>query len=270
MTTPVQLPLGSRIAASLDPAHLESTAVLAGHFAIFTAGARAHDLLDEPRSLSAHTDMIDMARGSWIAAADLLARVDGPRLLVLMDDIQFVQPALPDRAARERLAAALAGDYLRRTRTLPPFHRRELDAREIDTARVVQQRGDSWIFSERALRAAAVTRIRAAAAAGTPGAALQASADGSRITVRDAELGEHTLVHSGNTSCAGGYLELVLQLHERGFRRLVAVVPRRCLGPVAVGTHLARALFGATALEVTNLPADGQGDGAAGTTRRTA
>ncbi|HVZ49763.1 MAG TPA: hypothetical protein VG916_13340, partial [Gemmatimonadaceae bacterium] len=180
----------------------------------------------------------------------------GPRLLVLVDDIQFVRPALPDRGARERLAAALAGDYLRRTRTLPPFHQRALDARDLGAERVVQRRADAWIFSERALRSAAVARIRAAAA-GASGTTspLLANADASRITVRDAELGEHTLVHSGNTSCAGGYLELVLQLHERGFRRLVAVVPSRCLGPVTVGTHFARTLFGAAGIDVVNIPA---------------
>lgn len=256
MTTLDVPSIASRIAAAVSPAHADSTVLLAGHFAIFTAGGRAHDLLDERDALADHTQMVGMARDSWRAAAGLCAQLAGPRLLVLMDDIQFVHPALPDRGARERLAAALAADYLRRTPTLPPFHQRELDARGVDVACIVPHRPDSWIFSERALRAAAVARIRAAAGGATPDAPLQASADGSRITVRDPSLGEHTLVHSGHTSCAGGYLELILQLRERAFRRLVAVVPRRCLGPVTVGTHLARTLFGARDIEVTNIPAD--------------
>ena len=41
----------------------------------------------------------------------------------------------------------------------------------------------------------------------------------------------------------------------------MAVVPRRCLGPVTVGTHLARTLFGAQSIEVTNIPADAAGAG---------
>lgn len=264
MTTRPSLVVGDRIAAAIDPSAVDATVVLAGHFAIFTAGGRARDLLDEPRALAAHTDMIGMARESWVAATDLCAQTAGLRLLVLMDDIQFVRPALPDRGARERLAAALAGDYLRRTSTLPPFHRRELDARGVDVSCIVPRRADSWIFSERALRSAAVSRIREAAVGSNAPAPLQASADGSRVIVRDPALGEHTLVHSGNTSCAGGYLELVLQLHQRGFRRLVAVVPSRCLGPVTVGTHLARALFGAHSIEVTNIPADGRADAVEG------
>ena len=92
------------------------TVILAGHFAVFTAGARAHDLLDEPRIIAAHTDMVDFSRESWIAACNVVAQGDAqagrsphadsareaPNLLLLVDDIQFVRPALPDRGAGER------------------------------------------------------------------------------------------------------------------------------------------------------------------------
>mgnify|MGYP007017485070 CR=1 FL=1 len=36
-------------------------------------------------------------------------------------------------------------------------------------------------------------------------------------------------------------------------RRLVAVVPHRCLGPVTLGARLARSLFGATGIEIANI-----------------
>ena len=232
-----------------------NTVVLAGHFAVFTAGGRANDLLDEPHAIAEHTDMVGFARSSWGAACDAISPNSSEQLLVLTDDIQYVRPALPDRGARERLAAALAADYLHRTPTIPSFHLRELEARGIDPARVVRRRDEGWLFSERALRAEAVERIRGAARSGVRG--LDASADGSRIILRDTEHGEHTLVHSGHTSCAGGYLELVMQLHERGVRRLIAVVPKRCLGPVTLGAHLARALFGANGMEVVNIPSGG-------------
>jgi hypothetical protein len=252
-----------------------ATVILAGHFAVFTAGGRAGDLLDEPRDLSPHTDMVEFTRNSWAAACDVVsavavkgaaAAVAAPKLLVLMDDIQFVRPALPDREAQERLAAALAADYLRRTPTIPAYHHRELDSRGLGADRIERCRDDRWLFSERALRTAAVRRIRAAEHAPSPDArttVLESSANGSCIIVRDAELGEHTLVHSGNTSCAGGYLELVMQLHERGVRRLVAVVPRRCLGPVTLGARLARSLFGATDIEIANIPSGGEHSGSA-------
>ncbi|MEA3246955.1 MAG: hypothetical protein U9Q74_12435 [Gemmatimonadota bacterium] len=246
--------LRSRIDAALHRADAATTVVLAGHFAVYTAGGRASDFLDEPRALAAHTGMIEFARQSWLAGCDAVVSAPGARLLVLADDIQFVHPALPDRGARERLAAALVADYFRRTPTLPAFHLRELDARDVDPGRVLRRRDGAWLFSERALRAAAVERIRAAARSGRH-AGLVVNDESSRIVVRDPDLGEHTLVHSGHTSCAGGYLELVLQLHARGVTRLVAVVPQRCLGPVSLGTHLARATFGAHGIQVVNIPA---------------
>lgn len=229
------------------------TVVLAGHFAIFTAGGKATDFLDEdPSLMSKHTDMVNFARATWLAGCDAVAPTEA-KLLVLVDDLQFVQPALPDRGARERLGAALSADYLRRTPTLPGFHARELDARGLDESRIMKSEPSRWIFSERAMRHAAVERIRIKAATDGRGRLLS-NPDGSRIVVRDpdAVTAEHTLVHSGHTSCAGGYLELVLRLHERGVRRLIAMVPARCLGPVTLGAALARSVFGA-GIEVVNL-----------------
>jgi hypothetical protein len=230
-----------------------NTVVLAGHFAIYTAGGKATDFLDDdPARLSKHTDMVNFARATWLAGCDAVASTQA-KLLVLVDDLQFVQPALPDRGARERLGAALSADYLRRTPTLPGFHARELDARGLDESRVVKSEQSRWIFSERAMRHAAVDRIRVKAATEGRGRLLS-NPDGSRIIVRDPEAGtsDHTIVHSGHTSCAGGYLELVMRLHERGVRRLVAMVPSRCLGPVTLGSALARSVFGA-GIEVVNL-----------------
>lgn len=233
-------------AMETDP---DGTVVLAGHFAIYSAGGRATDHLDDAGALGAQAGFVEFTRASWQAACELAAP-GAQRLLVLVDDIQYVRPALDDRGTRERLGAALAADYLRRTPALPPFHARELEARGIGAGRIVKRREDGWLFSERTLREEAVARIRASVA-GNP--ALAASESGSRIQMHDPELGEHTLVHSGHTSCAGGYLELVMQLHERGVRRLVAVVPRRCLGPVTVGSRIAATHFGARGIEVVNI-----------------
>ena len=250
--------LRDRIASVLAEGDPGETVVLAGHFAIFTAGGTASDFLDGPSTISAHTDMVAFTRSTWSAATEVLSRheAEGARLLVLIDDLQFVRPALPDRGARERLGAALSADYLRRTPTLPGFHSRELQARAIGESRVVKHDRSRWIFSERELRHAAVERIRAAVngLARVPGGRSRLTTDpeGTRIVVRDKELGEHTLVHSGHTTCAGGYLELLMRLHERGVKRLLALVPARCLGPVTLGVELARSDFGAP-IEVVNL-----------------
>jgi hypothetical protein len=246
--------LRDRIANAIADGNAADTVVLAGHFAIFTAGGSATDFLDNANPVAAHTDMVEFTRSTWTSALEVVARPENlaARLLVLVDDLQYVRPALPDRGARERLGAALSADYLRRTPTLPGFHARELDSRGVRESRVVKHESARWLFSERELRHAAVERIRVAAANGATGQ-LASNDDGSRILVHDPELGEHTLVHSGHTTCAGGYLELVLRLHERGVRRLVALVPSRCLGPVTLGAALAKSVFGAMRIEVVNL-----------------
>ena len=249
MTMPATMDAMARQMARAAESDPEGTVLLAGHYAIFTAGGRAMDHLDDAGGVHEHTTFVEFSRGSWTAACDLAARAP-LRLLVLVDDLQYIRPALTDRGTRERLGAALAADYLRRTPTLPAFHARELAARGLDASRIVKRRDDAWLFSERTLREEAVARIRARAAE-VP--ALAMSERGSRVVVRDEELGEHTLVHSGHTNCAGGYLELVMQLHARGVRRLVAAVPTRCLGPVTMGARLAKTLFGAPELEVVNV-----------------
>ena len=67
------------------------------------------------------------------------------------------------------------------------------------------------------------------------------------------EQGDYCLVHSGHTTCAGGYVELLSTLHRRGVRKLIALVPMRCLGQVALGTELARSLFALPGFTVVNV-----------------
>lgn len=224
-----------------------SVAVLAGHFAIFSAGGNALELLDEPEPPPAGAaEMINFTRRTWRVACEVAAgRRDRPFLLVpLVDDIQFVRPLTSDRRTAEHLAAALAADYLERVPQLPAFHAGELGAHGLADDRVLRHSDRQWLFSERGLRIAAVHRLRqqlAGAAAERTG--LMARDDGSTMTVMLPERGEYRLVQAGHTSCAGGYLELLATLNERGVRKLIAMVPMRCLGQVSLGTMLAHHLF---------------------------
>jgi hypothetical protein len=224
-----------------------TVAVLAGHFAIFTAGGSALELLDEPESAPAGAaEMVEFTRHTWRVACEVAARLrDQPfRFVALVDDIQFVRPMTKDRGASERLAAALAADYLERVPQLPAYHGRELDAHGLSRDGVLRHSDRHWLFSERHLRIAAVHRLRQLLArAGSEPTGLAAHDDGSTMTVTLPECGEHHLVQAGHTSCAGGYLELLTTLHERGVRKLIAMVPIRCLGQVSLGTTLAHHLF---------------------------
>ena len=123
-----------------------------------------------------------------------------------------------DRSVAERLGAALARDYSDMVRELPAFHQRELTARGLTSGRI-----------------------------------LRNSDDGNTMMVTLPEQGDYCLVHSGHTTCAGGYVELLSTLHRRGVRKLIALVPMRCLGQVAMGTELARSLFALPGFTVVNV-----------------
>lgn len=234
-----------------------ATAVLAGHFAIFTNGGTAADLLDDEHVPGGvPKDFLDFSRLTWTAACDALAaeRAARARLLVLVDDVQFVRPALADRAAAERLGAALASGYFQRNASLPRWHARALAARGLGGDEVLRRSVSQSLFSERELRAALVRRLKSLLHSGDPHAeGLAATGDRSRITVSDPEFGEYCLVHAGHTNCAGGFMELLADVHERGVRKLVSLVPMRCLGPITVGTALGRRLFGLGGLDVVSV-----------------
>jgi hypothetical protein len=246
--------LGAWLRDEIAAAPEGGVVVLAGHFAIFTSGAMAGDLLDDGGTPpQAAAEMLAFTKSTWSAACEAVA-LEGTRrarLLVLVDDIQFVRPVLDDRAAGERLGAALASNYLDRVRCLPEFHTRALRERALGDECIVRRDERRWLFSERELRAAAVTHLREQLhAQGAANCGLTANADESRIDVTLPEFGEYCLVHSGNTNCAGGYLELLWEVHRRGARTFIALVPMRCLGPVTVGTSLAGRIFGHGGLSV--------------------
>ena len=234
-------------------------AVLAGHFAIFSAGGVATDLLEaDVAPIPGAREMLDFTRVTWRAACDAgeaWRSNDRFRLVVLVDDVQFVRPQLNDRGLSERLAAELAANYLSSTMPqLPVYHARELAASTIADNRIVRASDNEWLFSERQLRIDSVRHLRqhVAADASSPNH-LVSSADGNTVSVSLTDGGDYCLVHSGRTSCVGGYIELLSRLHMQGIRKLIALVPMRCLGQIALGTTLARQLFALHNLDVVNV-----------------
>jgi hypothetical protein len=232
------------------------SAVLAGHYALYSAGAVATDLLDDDAPSPAGAgEMLAFTRFTWQAACSAIAagRASRARALVLVDDIQYVRPALPERGARERLGAALSSSYLHRMQTLPAFHARALREHALGADDIVRNHDTRWVFAERELRASAVTRLRALVDDPRGAAPLSSSDDQSRIHFALPGHGDYCLVHSGNTNCAGGYLELLAEAYQRGVRKFIGLVPMRCLGPVSVGTALAFPLLGLDGLTVVNV-----------------
>jgi len=233
-----------------------ATVILAGHYSIFSAGGHAVDFLgadDAPPAAAA--EMIAFTRYTWSTACEALAGANtkNVQLLVLVDDVAFVRPLAGDVSIRERLGASLATSYLERVTALPDYHTDTLAGSGLCAESVCKLRDDRWVFSERELRMAHVRRLRGLLHSGEAGNKLTASSDESEITAHSVDHGDHCLVHSGRTNCAGGYLELLATLEERGVKRLMALVPMRCLAPISVGTALAGDLFSLHGLSVINV-----------------
>lgn len=231
----------------------DHVAILAGHFAIFSAGAAASDLLQvNAPPIAGAREMLDFTRVTWRAACE--AGHTRHQLVLLVDDVQFIRPQLNDRSLSERLAAELAAGYLAAVPQLPAYHAGELARHRLGNGRILRARDDRWLFSERELRIDSVHHLRHALDdTGSGSARLTSSADGSTVSVALPEGGDYCLVHSGRTSCVGGYIELLARLHARGIRKLIAMVPMRCLGQIALGSSLARDLFGLPNFEIVNV-----------------
>jgi hypothetical protein len=209
--------------------------------------------------------MIDFTRFTWRVACDVAASYPDRafHFVPLVDDIQFVRPIAGERRTREQLANALAAEYLSRTPRLPRYHADQLSSRAISTDRVVRNEAAQWLFSERQLRIAAVRRIRDRhAEGGTAHTGLTATDNGGTMTVTLPDRGDYCLVQSGHAGCAGGFVELLVRLHEAGFHRLIALVPERCLAQVVLGTTVARHLFPLADLSVitAGIPERGVGN----------
>ncbi|MES1259862.1 MAG: hypothetical protein ABUL71_04640 [Gemmatimonadota bacterium] len=234
----------------------DDVAVLAGHFAIMSAGNAAIDGLGDLPPPAGAAGMVEFTRATWRLACETAASNPALRfrMVVLVDDIQMVRPLVADRGSAERLAAAIAAQYLDTVRDLPAYHARELAGHGVAADRTLRRSAERALFSERELRRDVVHRLRTAVAGSNGnGASLATSDNGSTITAMVRGEGECSLVQSGHATCAGGYVELVSALYDRGIRKLVSLVPMRCLGQVALGTRLARALFPLDGLTVVNV-----------------
>jgi hypothetical protein len=252
------LPLGQLetfLADEITASTAGSVALMAGHYAIFTQGGDATDALDGDEPM-APRDLLAFTRCTWEAACGAVTsrRAHRPRLMLLVDDVLGVRPALTDRAAAERLGAELVARYFARTPTLPTYHARVARERGLGADDVLRRADTRWIFSERELRAALVAHVhRELRVAGDHSTVLCESADSSTITVSHPEHGAYCLVHSGHTNCAGGYVELLAEAYRHGVRTLVAMVPMRCVAPVSVGAAIARELYALRDLRVVNI-----------------
>lgn len=240
-------------------------AILAGHFAVFTAGGPAVDLLTGPVPERAPHEMLEFTRLSWEASCEAIAsaRLD-VKLAVLADDITFVRPAVGDQRLMQRLGAELTAAYYAAHKPVPTFHQRMLVKYDVSERLLLHDKQSRCVFSERELRQEFVAHLKRIRRDGLDrkGLIKQSSDHPQSFSLGDGAQADVEIVRYGHATCAGGYLELLSRLKGLGIDTLIALIPLRCLNPVVVAVTLARSgTFDAVASVVNVLvpdPSSGQ------------
>jgi hypothetical protein len=244
-------------------------AVHAGHYILTYL---ATYLAEQIEARGALDEFAAFTRYSWQLGCRLVAsasrRGQTSKLLVLVNDWQFVKPPAGLRRAAEREAAALRSQYFSHTRTLPEYHLRILREAGLTGDDVLKGTEEQWLFSESELRTAlvrSVARLFEEEKATERGLTKHYQPSGDPIVSVCADLGaEMDLIFCGSTNCAGEIIELLRVLRERNVGLLVNLYPRPCFGQVSTGTMLAGQIYGLEGMRIVNVAIPLGVDGASG------
>ena len=246
------------IATTLRDSRYRSAVIHAGHYSLADEGDGAADGLDDD---SPSMPFSSFARLTWRVACRLVAdaRSTGVdvKLLVLVNDWQFLHVRDGDRRASESRAATLRRTYYRDTARLPRYHATTLEEFALDPNVVMPSRDERWLFSETELRsdlAATVRGIFARGEAEKHSLSREFNSDGEPIiTVQTVDACDYTLLYCGSTNCAGEIVELLRILRQRGVDLFVNLLPRQCFAPVETGTLLAHRIYGLAGMKIMNV-----------------
>lgn len=241
-----------------------------GHFILDNHGAEAADFLagEYCDSLPAQ-QFAEFAGRTWRLAIDLFQGLQrggvDAKLIVLVNDWQFLSGRGTSRREIEKDIARKRSDYYRRVADLPDFHRGLLVSAGLDTDSIFKASCERWLFSEAHLRtslASSIKRLFELGLAEERGLAKSFTPSGEPIvSVRCALEEQFALLYCGSTNCSGEVVELLRIIHRAGFRAFVNLYPEACLGPVTLGTELARPVYKTRGLEVLNVAVPFAGSG---------
>jgi hypothetical protein len=258
--------LGDLLSSELLRADGTPCVIHAGHFALVCNRDGAPvDCLNQSCFPGSDLGFAEFSRLTWETACRTVAAVrttSQVKLMVLVNDWQFLKSKESNRSASERAKARMREDYYQSVPLLPPFHFQELIRNNLSENAVFRNQDDCWLFSESALRHQLSTVIREVMAdekrAASAGIRRYFNEDGEPvIEASDEDAGQVCLLYCGNTNCAGEIIMLLENLYRHGIRYFLNVYPAQCREPVGIGTRLARRLFDLRDLRVTNIAVSG-------------
>ena len=238
-----------------------------GHFILDNRGSDAvHNLPGDRQTSPIAEDFARFAGDTWMLAVSLKKRLEersqASRLMVLVNDWQFLRGEGNSRREVERDIARRRDAYYQRFQRLPPFHDKVLDHSGMGDIDIFKSSSKRWLFSETALRsllAKSIQRLFEENLAEERGLAKSFTPAGDPIvsagSVNSELERDFCLLYCGSTNCAGEVVELLRIVWEAGFRSFLNLYPMQCLGPVGVGTRLAQTIYKIRDLHVFNVAA---------------
>jgi hypothetical protein len=240
-----------------------NTVVHAGHYMLHVGrDGNASDYLGEDSKPRPGVEAFDFfTKATWRMACNAIHESGGNsdlKLMVLVNDWQYLVWRDASKRESERKAAALRAAYYSSFSGLPYYHQSELGSHGLGADSVLHASASRTVFSESGLRQELTGTIKKL---------LKNPVDAERLGLRRSfdEHGEPfiqvetpdctgiTLLQCGNTNCAGEVVELLHQLQQRGIRNFINLYPAQCEVPVRAGTDLAAQLFGLADMVITNI-----------------
>ena len=260
--------LAERLLERLQAAdkHLSGTVVVAGHFALMWYEAQLGDHLEFDEDEPIEDKFQQFADETWRAGVAMARREMGIKLLVLVNDWQYLDnKAERSHPEREKRAKAALEHYYGINRKWPKMYHEYCEGR-INPDQCVEAWSQSrWMFSERELRSRFVNRLRGLFREGS----LQKYGVDA-VTGRDTRtylferechgLSDYLsdergrmLARGNSTNCAGEVIELIRVLKGRGITRVVIMHPEICYQYVNAGALIAKCMFGENNMELINV-----------------
>lgn len=255
---------------SIVEAKLSPCLIHGGHFVLDNKGQQAADYLADNHSESVPAQQFsEFAKKTWRLAIELFRRLQSagvdPKLMVLVNDWQFLGGQGASRREREKDIAKRRSDYYQSVAELPDFHHDLVRSAGIDTESIFKASAEQWLFSEANLRTSLARSIKDLFdrnLAEERGLTKSFTPSGEPIISVESELeGDFSLLYCGSANCSGEVVELLRIIHGAGFRSFVNLYPEPCLGPVTLGTELARPVYKTKGLEVLNVAVPFAGSG---------
>ncbi|MFI6499686.1 LPD16 domain-containing protein [Nonomuraea typhae] len=234
--------------------------IMGGHFMLFEneEGRLVSGIIEEQdsevmrRRIAGRVGVFPLY--TWRMSVDLLREHPEARLLLLVNDWQYV----PQNG---RPAGELRAEYYDGFTQLPSSYEKELRSAGLSPDSMLPSRKHPLAFPETWLKYRfQKTAAKLVKQGRLEKRYLESSESKPEVSFLDDNGNYRTLMSCGITGCAGEMTEMVAEVYDAGYRRLLVFAPGECLNPVETGVDIALSLYGLPGMTVIITDPGGSGE----------